>query len=247
MNINEIIEKIKDILSNELNNKRVFDKDVAAALNLSKQSLSILKKKNSIPYEEIAKFCAIRKISINWVLFDQAPKSLEEQTNKYSRIKYFNEINASAGGGGFNYDDNYELLSIDKKLLDSLYKSNNSNPESIIALNVIGDSMEPTLLNKEVILFDKNNIDISKGGIFIVSTNIGLLVKRVSLKLDGSIELISDNKNYNSEIIQKSELDSIQILGKVVGKVGLVWFHKKRYWKISIYDNFTFFVYVYYQ
>ncbi|MDK2042515.1 hypothetical protein [Aliarcobacter butzleri] len=59
MNINEIIEKIKDILSNELNNKRVFDKDVAAALNLSKQSLSILKKKNSIPYEEIAKFCAI--------------------------------------------------------------------------------------------------------------------------------------------------------------------------------------------
>lgn len=56
MNVNEIIEKIKDILSNELNNKRVFDKDVAAALNLSKQSLSILKKKNSIPYEEIAKF-----------------------------------------------------------------------------------------------------------------------------------------------------------------------------------------------
>src|SRR5574344_2132751 len=215
MDINEIIDKIKDILSNELNNKRVFDKDVALALNLSKQSLSILKKKNSIPYEEIAKFCAIRKISINWVLFDQLPKSLEEETEKYTRIKYFNEINASAGGGGFNYDDNYELLSIDKKLLDSLYKSNNSNPESIIALNVIGDSMEPTLLNK-------NNIDISKGGIFIVSTNIGLLVKRVSLKLDGSIELISDNKNYNSEIIQKSELDSIQILGKVVGKVGLV-------------------------
>ena len=99
MDINEIIDKIKDILSNELDNKRVFDKDVAAALNLSKQSLSILKKKNSIPYEEIAKFCAIRKISINWVLFDQVPKSLEEQTNKYSRIKYFNEINASAGGG----------------------------------------------------------------------------------------------------------------------------------------------------
>ena len=82
--------------------------------------------------------------------------------------------------------------------------------------------MEPTLINKEIILFDKNNTDISKGGIFIVSTTVGLFVKRVSLKIDGSIELISDNKNYNSEIIQKSELDTIQILGKVVGKVGLV-------------------------
>ena len=78
------------------------------------------------------------------------------------------------------------------------------------------------LINKEIILFDKNNSDISKGGIFIVSTTVGLFVKRVSLKIDGSIELISDNKNYNSEIIQKSELDTIQILGKVVGKVGLV-------------------------
>ena len=83
--------------------------------------------------------------------------------------------------------------------------------------------MEPTLINKEIILFDKDNSDISKGGIFIVSTTVGLFVKRVSLKIDGSIELISDNKNYNSEIIQKSELDTIQILGKVVGKVGLVW------------------------
>ncbi|OCL92468.1 putative HTH-type transcriptional regulator [Aliarcobacter thereius] len=222
MHINEIIDKLKDILSNELDNKKVFDKDVAASLNISKESLSIMKKKNSIPYEQIAKFCAKRKISINWVLFDQLPKSLEEQTEKYIRVKHFININASAGGGGFNYDENYEYLNIDKTILDNLYKTKTSNTNSIIALNVIGDSMEPTLNDKEIILFDKDNTDISKGGIFIVSTTVGLFVKRVSLKIDGSIELISDNKNYNSEIIQKSEFDTIQILGKVVGKVGLV-------------------------
>lgn len=222
MHINEIIDKLKDILSNELDNKKVFDKDVAASLNISKESLSIMKKKNSIPYEQIAKFCAKRKISINWVLFDQLPKSLEEQTEKYIRVKHFININASAGGGGFNYDENFEYLNIDKNILNSLYKSNSSKTESIIALNVTGDSMEPTLNDKEIILFDKDNTDISKGGIFIVSTNIGLFVKRVSLKIDGSIELISDNKNYNSEIIVKDEQNSITILGKVVGKVGLV-------------------------
>ncbi|PWE19339.1 phage repressor protein, partial [Aliarcobacter skirrowii] len=146
MHINEIIDKLKDILSNELDNKRVFDKDVAAALNISKESLSIMKKKNSIPYEQIAKFCAKRKISINWVLFDQLPKSLEHETEKYTKIKYFNQINASAGGGGFNYDENFEYLNIDKNILNSLYKSNSSKTESIIALNVTGDSMEPTLI-----------------------------------------------------------------------------------------------------
>lgn len=86
----------------------------------------------------------------------------------------------------------------------------------------MGDSMEPTLLDREVILFDKDNLDVSKGGIFIVSTNAGLFVKRVALKVDGALELISDNRSYNSEIIVPDELDAIRLLGKVIGKVALV-------------------------
>lgn len=222
MNIDEIIEKLKDVLSQEIKGKKIFDKDVAEALGISKESLSHLKRKNGVPYEQIAKFCAKRKISINWILFSQLPKSLEEETQKYTHIKHFTNINASAGGGGFNYDENYEYIVIDKKLLDSFYKSNSANATSIIALNVIGDSMEPTLFNKEVILFDKEERDITKGGIFIVSTNVGLFVKRVSLKIDGSLELISDNKSYNSEIISQEELNSIELLGRVIAKVGLV-------------------------
>ena len=66
MDINEIIEKLKDILSSEYPSRKIFDKDVASALVMSKESLSHLKKKNGVPYEQIAKFCAKRKISINW-------------------------------------------------------------------------------------------------------------------------------------------------------------------------------------
>lgn len=222
MDINEIIEKLKDILSSEHPNRKIYDKDVAVALGMSKESLSHLKKKNGVPYEHIAKFCAKRKISINWVLFEQLPKSLEEETEKFTRIKHFTKINASAGGGSFNYDEGYEYLNIDKKLLDSLYRSNNSNPNAISALNVMGDSMEPTLLDREVILFDKDNLDVSKGGIFIISTNAGLFVKRITLRVDGALELISDNKSYNSEIIALDELDTIRLLGKVIGKVAVV-------------------------
>ena len=119
MDIKEIIEKLKDVLSKELGETKIFDKDVAQSLGMSKESLSHLKKKNGVPYEQIAKFCAKRKISINWILFNQLPKSLEEETEKYSRIKYFTDINASAGGGCFNYDENYEHLLMDKKLLNS--------------------------------------------------------------------------------------------------------------------------------
>lgn len=217
--MNEIIEKLKDIISSDMGDKRVFDKDVAEALGMSKALLSQMKKNNSIPYEQITKFCAKRKISINWILFDQLPKSLEKETEKYTRIKHFTSINASAGGGCFNYDEDFEYINIDKKILDSLYKSNSFNIDSIIALNVIGDSMQPTINDKEMILFNKDSADVRKGGVFVVSTNAGLFVKRVVLKLDGSLELISDNKTYNPELISKDEIDSITILGKVIGKV----------------------------
>ena len=131
MQILEIIEKLKDVLSSEYPDRKIFDKDVASALGMSKESLSHLKKKGGVPYEQIAKFCAKRKISINWILFDQLPKSLEEETQKYTRIKHFTKINASAGGGSFTFDEEYEYISIDKKLLDTLYKSNNANPNTL--------------------------------------------------------------------------------------------------------------------
>ena len=82
--------------------------------------------------------------------------------------------------------------------------------------------MQSILIDRKVILFDNDDLDVSKGGIFIVSTNVGLFVKRVALKVDGSLELISDNKSYNSEIIVPDELDTIRLLGKVIGKVALV-------------------------
>ncbi len=217
MCINQVTEKLKVILSLEKSTRMIFDIDVAIALDMSKQSLSQLKKRNKIPYEQIIKFCEKRNISIDSIFFNQIPTVIEESKQKYLKIKYINEEIAYS-----NIDDVTEFVSIDKKLLDSLYKLDNSNPNSIIALKVMTDSMEPTLNNKEIILFDKDNLDISKGGIFIILTNIGILVKRVSLKIDGSIELISDNKNYNSELIEKNELNTIKILGKVVGKVGMV-------------------------
>ena len=64
MSIIDITDKLKDILSNEIPNKKIFDKDVATALNLSKESFSIMKRKNAIPYVQRSKFWAKRKITI---------------------------------------------------------------------------------------------------------------------------------------------------------------------------------------
>ncbi len=203
MNFEEIIEKIKDILSNEIGEKKVLNKDVAKALGITPENLSVLKKRNKIPFEEIAYFCAKRKISINWLLFNQQSEEIFRQTEKFSTIRYFKDINASAGGGAINFDENYEIIYLDKKIID----------KNLDAINVIGDSMEPTIKDGSVIFIDRNDTNIINGGIFVISTPAGVFVKRVRLKSNGEIELISDNKAYLPETISGNE---IKIIGKVV-------------------------------
>ncbi len=202
MDFGRIIEKIKDILSNEITDRKILNKDVAKALNLTPENLSVLKKRNKIPYEEIAYFCAKRKISINWLLFDQDEEEIAKNTEKFSIIRYFKDINASAGGGAINFDENYETIYIDKKLID----------KNLDAINVIGDSMEPTIKDGSIIFIDRS-IPLSSGGIYVISTNAGVFVKRINIKSNGEIELISDNKIYP---IEKVKLEEIKVIGKVV-------------------------------
>ena len=213
LSFSEVIERVKDILSKEIEGRKVYDKDVASALGISKEYFSMLKKRDKLPLEELIIFCAKRKISINWLLFDQSPHSLCETTDRFAYIKYFKDINASAGGGAINYEEKHEKLYIDRELEKFLGKENIKNIE---ALNVIGDSMEPTLKDGSIVFIDRSQKDIKKGGIFVISTNAGIFIKRVVLKTDGSVDLVSENRLYPKENIRCEE---VNILGKVIGAI----------------------------
>lgn len=83
LSVSEVIERIKDVISEEVGNKKVFDKIVAQRLGLSRGNLTLRKRRNVMPMQEIAVFCAKRKICINWLLFDQKPEELREETDKH--------------------------------------------------------------------------------------------------------------------------------------------------------------------
>ena len=68
-NVDEIIEKIKDIISLQKGNSKVFDKDVAFALGMSCNKLATSKSRNSIPFEEILEFSLRYRVDVNWLFF----------------------------------------------------------------------------------------------------------------------------------------------------------------------------------
>ena len=109
--INDILEKLRDVLSSEKKSGKIFDKDIANALDITSVNLATMKKRNTIPFSNILDFCALRKISINWLLYGQDPSSLVDTTDRYW-IRYFPSVNVSAGGGGDSSDIDYEKLEI---------------------------------------------------------------------------------------------------------------------------------------
>jgi len=215
-NINEIIEKLRDVLSSEKNNGKVFDKEIAKALELTSVNFATMKKRNSVPFSNILDFCALKKISINWLLYGQDPSSLIDSTDKYW-IKYFPTIAVSAGGGAYDNIDEYEKLDLPNFFIDII--GGKENLKNIEAINVIGDSMEPTLNNGNIIFIDKTKFDVNKDGIYAFVNENGLFVKRIQRRIDGGLDIISDNREYPIQVTDKKE---IKILGKVISSIGKV-------------------------
>jgi transcriptional regulator with XRE-family HTH domain len=84
-----------------------------------------------------------------------------------------------------------------------------------MTVQVAGDSMEPTLADGDVIIVDtaQNRIDVS--GIYVVELQGNLLVKRVQLRIDGSLVLKSDNPAYEPETIQAGAAHTLRVLGRM--------------------------------
>ncbi len=213
-----IVEEIKSIISNDFPAKKVFDKDVANVLGIPQMNFATMKKRDKIPFNELLDFCALRSISINWLLYGQSPESLVEATHKFYMIKYFSDINASAGGGSENELNKTEQIKIPEQFV--LMLGGEKELKNIEAINVSGDSMEPTFAYNDIVFINRKKVDLQRGGIFTIRTDAGLFIKRVQKRIDGMIDILSDNQVYATQILNPSE---IEVIGRVVSRLGNIY------------------------
>lgn len=213
----DIVETIKDVVSGEFPDKKVFDKDVAELLDISQMNFATMKKRNKIPFNELLDFCAKRSIAINWLLYNQSPESLIEPTNRFYMVRYFPSVSASAGGGAENEELEYEPLMLEENFVVSL--GGEKELRYIEAINVSGDSMEPSFAYNDIVFINRSKVDVDRGGIFTIRTEHGLFIKRIQVRIDGKLDIISDNKDYPISIAVRNE---VEIVGRVVGRFGAV-------------------------
>jgi len=211
----EIVEEIKSIISEDFTPKKVFDKDIADILGISQMNFATMKKRNKIPFTELLDFCATKSISINWMLYGQSPESLVAATNKFFMIKYYADVNASAGGGSDEQCEEIEELEMPEHFVFML--GGERELKHIEAINVSGDSMEPTFSYNDIVFINRSKIDLGRGGIFTIRTEAGLFIKRVQQRIDGKVDIISDNQVYDTVTLNPNE---IEVIGRVVSRFG---------------------------
>ena len=95
-------------------------------------------------------------------------------------------------------------------------------PEQLVLEIASGESMTPTIGNRDTLLIDTTDRTFQSFGIYVLEIDGHRLVKRVQRRHDGSVLLISDNTAYLPDTVGKAEAEKMVVIGRVVWCGGLI-------------------------
>lgn len=87
------------------------------------------------------------------------------------------------------------------------------SPQTVRAVNIVGDSMSPTLQNGDVILVDTSKKAPNPPGLFVLFDGLGLHAKRLEMINKDQVRVMSDNAQY---LAYEMGVQEINIIGKIV-------------------------------
>lgn len=147
---------------------------------------------------------------VGYIITGKSSDSRSDGFEEFAKIPAY-DVEVSAGNGAFFNDENIECYMAYRK---AWLKSRNLNVDNLSVVMVRGDSMQPTLNDKEYILIDHATIT-PKDGIYVVRSGDTLWVKRLQRMPNNQILLISDNTHYPPITVDLRD-ENFQIIGRVV-------------------------------
>ncbi|BBB22359.1 phage repressor [Abyssogena phaseoliformis symbiont OG214] len=217
--INPIIERMKSATSCKTNT------ELAIYLGLkSSGAISTWKTRGRVPYPECEKISQSENIDIGYLLTGKQvgesifPKALQGKAvtahSDTVQISQY-DVTLSAGMGACPSE---HALSIGARPFDKQWLVKKSLDIIQLSLvRIIGDSMEPLLKDKDIVMIDASRTKPSEGMPYAIRLDGDLLVKSIQRTGDGLWSLVSRNKAYDNIMInpEKPPTD-FAILGAVV-------------------------------
>lgn len=190
------------------------DIDLTKALNISYSAIDAWKRRGKVP-TKYDKF--IQNV-------DRVNKTEKKEDSNNIDIFHYDNVLASAGGGAYAIDENKKsVMSFDTEFLKA--RLGITNHRNMHTISAFGDSMQPTINNGDLLFvlpFENEQSSIKDGAIYVLNCDSSVFVKRVNLNpVKKTITLLSDNKEYEPIVIEGDELNSCNIIGRVVLYMGM--------------------------
>ncbi|MEO0496302.1 MAG: S24 family peptidase [Pseudomonadota bacterium] len=201
-----------------------FDGNVSAlasATGLSDGAVHGYLKRNSIPRGDAAVAIADHLgVSLRWLLTGEEDEpnqmGLSEPQAPFmgpelAEVPRY-DVQAAAGNGTIaTTEEPGTTAFFPRKWLRDL----GLDPDHSGILDCNGDSMEPTISDGAPMVVNFAIKSVVQGGIYVISLDGAVIVKRVERLLTGDYQFISDNPKYPPQTITQADIDRVHIVGMV--------------------------------
>lgn len=196
-------ERLKEIMGSA--GARAF----ARACGLSEGAIRSYLSGETFPtLDRLAQIAHATKADPMWLAFGGQAQPDDE----YAYVPLY-DARCSAGNGAWN-ERSRVLVSLSFTRY-SLRKKGLS-PAELACLRVDGDSMLGLLDDGDTVMIDLRRNSLEGEGVYVVMLDDHLYAKRLQRQFDGSVLIISHNKEYQPMTVPKERLSELRIIGRVV-------------------------------
>lgn len=213
MHIGDNIKKLREHLN-------LTQKEFGSKIGRSHQAIQKYES-NETPVKQAMLILISQAYNVNpdWLLNGTGKMFLgenkQQEVSDIISIPYYPEVSAAAGSGALVYDE-----STVKHLQISSAIINISTGDNVCLINATGNSMQPVIDDRDLLLVDLSQKLITDEGIYVIRLDTTLVVKRVQKILNGII-LISDNPQYPPKEITAENFNEndAAVIGKVIAVI----------------------------
>jgi phage repressor protein C with HTH and peptisase S24 domain len=185
---------------------------LANYLGISRSAITQAKRNDSIPKKWIFELSRLYNLNTAWLEKGTGP-TFSNQNNYQEIFLQVPKVRARLSAGDGSFETEPEIEEFYSFRNDWLSKKGKS--EDMVLMDIIGNSMEPELKERDTVLIDQSQKAVLAGAIYAVGLDDTIVVKRLE-KRPKELVLLSENRSYPPISFRGEEMNSVRIIGKVI-------------------------------
>ena len=203
--------------------KGVTQQQVADALGVSRPTISNWIRSDNLPAKTAMALCAFLKVPLSELYgTSEATDSgvvihvdgIEPPRTGYMRVPVYDV----AGSCGYGAANDTELITGFVDIAEWFVQGLPGvvSPRSLQIISSTGDSMEPTIAKRSLVIIDTAQTAPRADGVYCLRFDDELYIKRIQRDIGGTLTMLSDNPLYQPRTINRADLPQTAIIGRIV-------------------------------